>query len=763
MRITNRPFLSFGLAALLVTGSFGQVLAQTSLPELTVPEPDQAPLVKKKKPVGKHKATAPAQRSATPPASAAATPTATSEAATANGAADDDDASAPAPFTPTADDKARGEILTRGSANASSLDGSTINALPQSDNAPIEKTLLQTPGFSQDSAVSGSFHLRNEHANVQFRINGILLPDGVSGFSQVIDSGIIGDMDVLDGALPAEFGLHTSGIVDITTRNDAFNNSGSVSVYGGSQGLITPSFEYGGSSGFTNYFVSGRYVSSQMGIENTTPSTSAIHDDAEQQKFFSYASTRLDDGGRFTMMTGIDAGQYQIPNNPGQPQNWTVDGYPSYSSSQINENQYERNIFNVAAYQTTVENLQYQLSFFSRYSDLHFEPDPVGDLIYNGVASDVKRESFLNGVAADASLKLNPEHTLRFGLSSSGEWAGSSNSSTAFPVDADGNQAGDAYALGTDTDSHIGFLASAYLQDEWKINPYLTMNAGLRFDQMNEYVSANQLSPRLSLTWKPIIGTTIHAGYARYFTPPELALSGPTNLALTNGTTQQPDVATDDPVLPERSNVFDVGVDEKLTDALSFGLDAYYKQATNLIDDGQFGAANTLTAFNYAKGYNDGVEGKIDYDTGRLHLYGNLAWGIQKATNIVSNQYLISQDDLNYIANNYIFTDHAQMWTGSLGAAYRWQGYTFSADAILGSGLRAGDDNLGTVPGYAQVNIGIAKQFKLNPTAKPTTIRFDVVNLLDHVYEIRDGTGVGVFAPQYGPRRGFFVGLTQAL
>ena len=30
-------------------------------------------------------------------------------------------------------------------------------------------------------------------------------------------------------------------------------------------------------------------------------------------------------------------------------------------------------------------------------------------------------------------------------------------------------------------------------------------------------------------------------------------------------------------------------------------------------------------------------------------------------------------------------------------------------------------------------------------------------------YEIRDGTGVGVGAPQFGPRRGFFVGLSQAL
>jgi outer membrane receptor protein involved in Fe transport len=43
----------------------------------------------------------------------------------------------------------------------------------------------------------------------------------------------------------------------------------------------------------------------------------------------------------------------------------------------------------------------------------------------------------------------------------------------------------------------------------------------------------------------------------------------------------------------------------------------------------------------------------------------------------------------------------------------------------------------------------------------PLELRLDVINLFDSVYQIRNGTGVGVFAPQYGPRRGFFVGATK--
>ena len=69
------------------------------------------------------------------------------------------------------------------------------------------------------------------------------------------------------------------------------------------------------------------------------------------------------------------------------------------------------------------------------------------------------------------------------------------------------------------------------LQDEWRITDQLTLNAGLRFDQMWQYVDANQLSPRVNLVYKPFAGTTLHAGYARYFTPPPQAIAGPVNIA----------------------------------------------------------------------------------------------------------------------------------------------------------------------------------------------------------------------------------------
>jgi hypothetical protein len=224
-------------------------------------------------------------------------------------------------------------------------------------------------------------------------------------------------------------------------------------------------------------------------------------------------------------------------------------------------------------------------------------------------------------------------------------------------------------------------------------------------------------------------------------------------------------VSANDPVQPERSNVFDVGLVQKIhaIPGLELGIDGYYKTATDLLDDGQFGAAYVLSAFNYAYGQNVGVELKANYTNGNFRAYGNIAWAKQTASDVVSNQYLFDPATLAYIASNDVYTDHAQLLTASAGASYLWNGTRYSASMIYGSGLRDGFANTTTVPSYTQVNLGLSHEFNLVAANKPTTLRFDVVNLFDTIYEIRDGSGIGVFAPQYGPRRGFYFGISQKL
>jgi outer membrane receptor protein involved in Fe transport len=82
-------------------------------------------------------------------------------------------------------------------------------------------------------------------------------------------------------------------------------------------------------------------------------------------------------------------------------------------------------------------------------------------------------------------------------------------------------------------------------------------------------------------------------------------------------------------------------------------------------------------------------------------------------------------------------------------------------EMICGSGLRTDVDgvpNGGSLPAYDSVNFGVEQGFKW-AGIENLSVRVDLVNVFDQVYELRDGAGVGVFAPQFGPRRGIFGGV----
>jgi outer membrane receptor protein involved in Fe transport len=646
-------------------------------------------------------------------------------------------------------------------ATTFTIDSRALDALPQSKDTPLDKVLLQAPGVSYDSAISNpDFHVRNEYANVQYRINGIQLPDGVSALGPVLETGFIGNLDLLDGALPAQYGLRTAGVVDITTKTE-FVPGGSVDLYGGTWATYAPSVEYGGEAGRTQYFVTGRYLQSDQGLENATPLPDPIHDHTTQEKFFGYGSSLVGDGSRLTYATGAFIGHFQVPDVIGEAPLGDF-GPGNLNSTALNENETDRFFFALLALQTHTDTLDTQLAASSRYATVDFVPDVFDDLAFNDVAANVVRKSLLNGLQFDAADRLGTAHTLRAGLDLSVEKTQVQDLATVLPLDANGNPLPSPVTL-NDYTAKLGWNAGAYVQDEWRLFPGLTVNGGLRFDVLNQFVTANQLSPRLGVVYEPFTVTTVHAGFSRYFTPPNQAQATPANLALFQNTTQQSAIPLDDPVRPERASYYDVGVEQSLTRQLKLGLDAYYKRSTDTLDDGQFGQAVVLNEFNYAHGFSRGIEAKLDYRAGGLHAYANASHEITMVKDVISNQFLIGDPvELAYLASTYTYASDAQTVTASAGSSYRWHTMLASLDGIYGSGLRAGFANEQHTPGYTQWNAAIARYFDAWHNGKPLSLRLSVINLFDHRYLLRAATGVGEFAPQYGPRRGLFVSVNQA-
>jgi outer membrane receptor protein involved in Fe transport len=333
-----------------------------------------------------------------------------------------------------------------------------------------------------------------------------------------------------------------------------------------------------------------------------------------------------------------------------------------------------------------------------------------------------------------------------------------------FPVDDAGAQTSTVPITIIDNSDKRGTVASLYLQDEWRVHPSLTVNYGLRFDRVVAFTNEQQWSPRLNALWKITDATALHAGYARYFTPPPQELVAQASIDKYTGTTNAPEVPVSDTVRAERTHYYDIGLSHNVSSQLTVGVDAYYKRINNLIDEGQFGQALILTPFNYAEGRAQGVELSMTYAGPPWSGYLNLAVAKAKGKDIVSGQSLFGADELAYIAEHFIYLDHDQRISASGGVTYRFGDTRISADAIYGSGLRRTPEgeppNSGKLPSYSRVNLALIQSWKQGPLG-PLEGRVGLINVFDKTYLLRDGSGVGVGAPQYGERRTWFAALSH--
>ncbi len=665
-------------------------------------------------------------------------------------------------------------INTQASSETYSLSRKEIDILPRGNNNELHDVLLTIPGAAYGSLKQ--VHIRQDHANLQLRIDGVPIPDTVSStFSDVITPRAWERADIVLGGMEANVGNKTAALIDITTKSGTKPGFGSVQMFGGSNKTINPSFEYGGTIGekFRYYFLNS-HTATNRGIEPPTLGHSIFHGQSERNQTMFRGDYQFDNNNNLTFLFLNSIAKYQIPTSPGLEANPTIlgllpGGFTPVPSEMVDENQKENNQYGHMVWRHDINTRNFfSLAGYFRQTRATFRTDPLNVLAYVPEveepfsAGSQDRIGYSGGVRMDYTYVHSKEHLIKAGFQVDRTQAINKTRLFTFLDDGVGNPTGGVINAGGDN-RLIGWRQEFWVQDQWTPNEHWTFNLGVRADIVQYQRNEGQISPRVGVTYRYNPAHAFHAFYGRMFTPPNLERVAFTSLN-TEGTKAHPEETTDNLPRAERAHYFQIGSVHALTDWATLQLTGYYKLANYLSDAHQLGATPLLNHIAFERGWTRGADAALkvwfmENLTGRA----NIAWGQCKGYGLQSGHNLVHEEELVDInSRSGVHCDHQQTLTASGILSYRLlDRTTFTGQVLFASGLRTAEEGAKTnsshSPTYTIYNFSISHVIPLPWHGQKFVLGFDIVNALDQKYFINQGEGsIGLGVSHAGMPRSFF-------
>jgi outer membrane receptor protein involved in Fe transport len=523
-----------------------------------------------------------------------------------------------------------------------SLNQREITTLPQGQNTPINQVLLQMPGVVQDD--EAQVHVDGEHEDLQWRVNGVMMPmDSFTGFGQIFNSFFVKRVSLLDGVLPVNYGYRDTGVLDLVTKDGCSNPGGNLGFYGGQRETLQPSFEYGACDGPFSAYYTGTFLHSNLAFSSATPGPVPIHNITNQGQGFGYFTYELNPLNKLSFITGVSVNNSDYPATVGLPLLYNLDGVSrcssnappicppvNYPSTAISENLDQDYYFGILALSGVFgPRIDYQIAYTGAYNTITFHPDPIGDLLYQGVASNSFRSEFDNTLQTDVSRQFDlhnwGSHNLGAGFYLGYYGVQQDDSTLAFPATPALVQTSTVPVSVVLNQNNINMLWGVYFQDIWQINEQLTLTTGLREDGVTGIIDNNMLSPRINLLYQPTKDTGLYAGFARYFQTPDFETVSQGAFNAFKGTTAAVSPGGTQPY-PEKDYYWDAGVLHHFGPHLTVTERGYFRLSQDLIDLGQFGFVPIFVPFNYQHGRIYGSEFSATYSWEKLSVRGNFTY-----------------------------------------------------------------------------------------------------------------------------------------
>jgi outer membrane receptor protein involved in Fe transport len=553
--------------------------------------------------------------------------------------------------------------------------------------APTNTTsqILQQSIAGAARAPTGEVHIRGQHAEYQYYVDGVPVPAGISGsLNELFDPSVVDRIEFQTGGWDAEYGNKNAAVVDVHTRIPAGGFHMNLDGYGGSFNTNGQGINVSDNISKWGFFLSGSRQETGMRQEPIvfdTTTLKPINYHNSGQDYFTFGKVQFTPSDRdvFNLEGNWSRTRLLVPFDSSQ-------GITNDRHTDVNSfvNLGWRHRFGDPD-SASVSSAELFTGFYYRHGSLSYVPGATDEPSFfffpdTTTPFNIAEQRSFNTYGTKLDFRWRAAHALE--LKTGIQASATTGNEDFVSTDAAGN-------LGPGSSSNLkGHDIGVYVQDAYTPVEWLELRTGVRYDTHVAPFAGNQhqVSPRIKLSIFPDLSNTFYAYYGRQFIPTNIE-----DLRSITTVSEGGDTTSTSPTLPERDDFYEVGYIHRFPAGIVWKLSGYLKNSSPGIDDNTIAGTAIVTSVNLAEVRVRGLETVLEVRPGGpISGYLNFAINHAYGRGPVTGGFFPT--DVANVPGGFFDLDHDQRISSVASMVYSKNRFFASATGLYGSGLTNGAD-----------------------------------------------------------------------